>query len=209
MRRFFFCLSVAALGCGSDPTPAVDASTDAAADVTVDVASDVATCDVGAAPAATLPMLRSTLLFLGGDAGVTAPTPSGGDPSGRWVMTAATVYLPATAVGQVSLTGSSVTGTGWGVIEGSSYRINTTLELVLDTTQIGTVRRPVGTTSRGTFMQRGGALDLTPACSTGATAGAMQMLGFSRDAMDRGRLHADITGAMGRFVIVFDLERVP
>ncbi len=191
------------------PAPAVDAAADAALDAASDVTADAATCDVGAPPRAPLPMLRSTLLILGGDGGAAVPTPSGGDPSGRWVMTAATVYLPASAAGQVSTAGSSVTGTGWGVIEGSSYRISTTLELVLDTTQVGTVRRPVGTTSMGTFAQRGGALDLTPACSTGQTAGAMQMLGFSRDSMDRGRLHADITGAMGRFVIVFDLERVP
>ncbi len=202
------------MGC-SDPAPtpaadaATDAATDAALDVSLDVAADAATCDVGAPPTAALPMLRSTLLILGGDGGAVAPTPAGGDPSGRWVMTAATVYLPAAAAGQVSTTTSSVMGTGWGVIEGSSYRINTTLELALDTTQLGIVRRPVGTTSMGTFAQRGGALDLTPACSTGATAGTMQMLGFSRDAMDRGRLHADVMGVMGRFVIVFDLERVP
>ena len=197
------------MGC-SDPAPAptADAATDAA-DAALDVAADAATCDVGAPPTATLPTLRSTLLILGGDGGAVVPTPSGGDPSGRWVMTAATVYLPAAAAGQVSTATSSVMGTGWGIIDGSSYRINTTLELALDTTQLGIVRRPVGTTSMGTFAQRGGALDLTPTCSSGATAGTMQMLGFSRDAMDRGRLHADVMGAMGRFVIVFDLERVP
>jgi hypothetical protein len=213
MKRAGWWVVALCAACGETAvTPPLDASRDVTVDAAADVAAEAAVCDVGPAPTAMLPTLRGVTRILDADGGM-FPTPSGGDPAGRWVMTAATLYFPAQARGLVVPETSTLSGTGWATIEGSDYRISTSLELALDTTSVGPVRRPAGTTSRGTFVQRGNDLALSPVCASvqggDGSGSVMQMVGFSRDSMDRGRLFATLMGAAGRAVIVFDLERVP
>lgn len=211
------CIVLAALilgACGGgEPTPSpADAAVDIAADRGAPDASK--SCDVGAppVPAAMLPQLRSMVVIAGGDAGA-APTPSGGDPAGRWVMRTVTLHLPMQAQGQVRPDTSAITGTGWLVVEGDRYRISTELELAIDTTVVGRLRSGQTTQSRGTFTQRGGDLVLAPACAaatSSADAGAPTLsLGFSRDGAERGRLFVNTRGMLGSALLVFDLERVP
>ncbi len=218
MARCLLAVAVAIGGCSDDPAPAtVDASV--TADLGVDApatdtpaATDVpATCDVGAPPVATsaLPAIRGTMVIVGGDGGTT-PTPSGGDPAGRWVMSTATMYWPSIASGQLRPEGGAIEGTGWVVIEGASYRLATDLVLRVDSTAAGVVVRPSMLASRGTFTAAtGGALALTPECATsnGMTPG--NSLGFSRDSAERARLFVALAGAAGTATIVFDLQRVP
>lgn len=198
---------------GGEGTPASpDAAVDVAPDLTAPDAP--AACDPGAPPVpeAMLPQLRSTVVVAGGDAGA-APTPSGGDPAGRWVMRAVTLHLPAQAQGQIRPDTSAITGTGWLVVEGDRYRISTQLELSIDTVMVGRLRSGQMTQSRGTFTQRGADLTLAPACATSmssADAGAPTLsLGLSRDGAERGRLFVTTRGMLGSALLVFDMERVP
>lgn len=192
---------------------------DASVDVVVDGAPDVlpevgVTCDLGAPPVAesALPPLRSRTVILGGDADAAPPSPSGGDPEGRWLMRTVTFYLPPNAMGQVDAERTTIVGNGWMVVEGNRYRISTTLDLALDTVMVGTVRRALGSRSRGTFTASEGRLALMPECSAAQSgdmpAGTLS-LGFSRDAPDRGRLFVTASGMLGTTTLVFDLERAP
>ncbi len=216
MRVITPCLlavGLAIVGCSDDTTPAaVDASVTADVAVTdTPTATDVpATCDVGAPPVAVsaLPAIRGSMVIAGGDGGTT-PTPSGGDPAGRWVMTTATLYWPSIASGQLRPEGGAIEGTGWVVIDGANYRLATDLILRVDSNAAGIVVRPSTLTSRGTFTtSAGGSLALTPACATsnGMTPG--NSLGFSRDSAERARLFVTLAGAVGTATIVFDLQRV-
>ncbi len=217
IARCLLAMGLALVGCSDDTTPAtVDASVTAdlgvdAAAIDTPAATDVpATCDVGTPPVATsaLPTIRGSMVIAGGDGGL-APTPSGGDPSGRWVMTTATMYWPSIASGQLRPEGGAIEGTGWVVIDGASYRLATDLILRVDSNAAGVVVRPSTLASRGTFIASGGSLALTPACATsnGMTPG--NSLGFSRDSAERARLFVTLAGAAGTATIVFDLQRVP
>lgn len=216
VARCLLAVGLAIVGC-SDGTATVDASVTAdlgvdAAATDTPTASDVpATCDVGAPPVAVsaLPAIRGSMVIVGGDGGTT-PTPSGGDPAGRWVMTTATMYWPSIASGQLRPEGGAIEGTGWVVIEGSSYRLATDLVLRVDSNAAGVVVRPSTLASRGTFTaSTGGSLALTQACATsnGMTPG--NSLGFSRDSAERARLFVTLASAAGTATIVFDLQRVP
>jgi len=206
-------LCLSACGGGGD-TPASDAAVDLARDVSDVPVADAAVCDVGSPPVpeAMLPQLTSTIVIAGGDAGA-APTPSGGDPSGRWVMRSVTFYLPAQAQGQIRPETSTITGTGWMVVEGDRYRIATALDLSIDTAMVGRLRSGQGIRGRGTFAQAGAALTLMSECATMAAApdgGApMLSLGVSRDGAERGRLFVTTRGALGSALLVFDMERIP
>ena len=99
MRRWSVLVALCLSACdGGGDAPAADASVDLARDASEVSAADAAVCDVGAPPVpeAMLPQLTSSVVIAGGDAGA-APTPSGGDPSGRWVMRSVTLHLPAQA----------------------------------------------------------------------------------------------------------------
>lgn len=218
MRVVSLVLVLLALGVGCHDeaaAPAVDASVSADLGVDAGVSDAPAavdapmTCDPGAAPAAMLPAIAGAMVVTGGDGGST-PTPGGGDPTGRWVMSAATLYWPAIARGQVNPEGGAITGTGWVVFEGDRYRLATDLLLRVDSTAAGVVARPSTLASRGTFTAAGGTLSLTPACfaSSGMSPGG-NSLGFSRDGADRGRLFVTLAGAAGTAALVFDLQRVP
>ncbi len=205
---------VSACGGGGD-APAGDAAVDVARDVAdVAVTPEAAVCDVGDPPVAMamLPQLSSTVVIADGDAGA-APTPSGGDPSGRWVMRAVTLYLPAQAQGQIRPATSAITGTGWMVVEGNRYRISTELELSIDTLMVGRLRSGQGVRGRGTFIQMGPSLALMSECATAATApdgGAPALsLGLSRDSAERGRLFVTTRGMLGSALLVFEMERIP
>lgn len=198
-------------GCSDEPiTAPTDASV--ATDLGVDAAppSDASmTCDAGAPPIATLPTIAGAMVVTGGDGGTT-PTPGGGDPTGRWVMSAATLYWPPVARGQVNPEGGAITGTGWVVFEGGGYRLATDLVLRVDTTAAGVVARPSTLASRGSFTAAGGSLSLSPECSASSGMGpGGNSVGFSRDGADRGRLFVNLTGAAGTAALVFDLRRVP
>lgn len=198
---------------GGGEAPAADAAVDLARDVSVVSAADAAVCDVGdpPVPEAMLPQLTSAVVIAGGDAGV-APTPSGGDPSGRWVMRSVTLHLPAQAQGQIRPETSAITGTGWMVVEGNRYRIATALELSIDTAMVGRLRSGQGIRSRGTFAQSGADLTLMSECATTAATdgGAPTLsLGVSRDGAERGRLFVTTRGMLGSALLVFDMERIP
>lgn len=209
-------LVLGACGGGGGTPSGADAAVDLAADLAPDLPAPdgAAACDVGAPPVpeAMLPQLRSTVVIAGGDAGA-APTPAGGDPSGRWVMRAVTFHLPSQAQGQIRPDTSAITGTGWLVVEGDRYRISTQLEFAIDTVMVGRLRSGQMTQSRGTFTQRGGDLVLTPACNasmSSADAGAPTLsLGLSRDGAERGRLFVTTRGMLGSALLVFEMERVP
>ena len=224
MRVVWSGLVIAAVvtgGCGSvDTAPPVDASV--VADLGLDAPavdalapSDAAadaptTCDPGAPPvaASALPAIRGAMVIVGD--GGTVPTPGGGDPTGQWAMTSATLYWPAIARGQINTEGGAITGTGWVVIDGSNYRLSTDLVLRVDSTAAGLVVRPSTLASRGTYTASGGSLALSPVCfaSTGMSPGG-NSLGFSRDGADRGRLFVTLAGAAGMATLVFDLQRAP
>ncbi len=216
-RSLALVLALTAAACGNtSPTPAADASaTDLGANAdasAVDAAGDAGNCDPGAPPVAeaALPAIHGTMAIVGGDAGVTAPTPSGGDMTGSWVIETVDMYWPQAATGQIVPAGGSVTGTGWGVFQDGRYRIETDLVLRVDSTAAGIVARPSSLVSRGTYVAMGTDLVFTPDCSASAgTAPSLSRLGVSRDAADRGRLFATVSGGGVRAQLVLGVRRVP
>ena len=216
MRKllWFHLLWLGACGESSTAPPAAhDAGTITDAPRDIAVTTDAPRCDLGEAPVpeSMLPMIRTPVVILGGDAGATAPTPSGGDPTGRWVMTAATMYLPPVARAQVDASRSYIAGTGWGVIDAETYRLSSRLEIHLDTSVVGAVVTPVRTGSRGSYtLDASGAFTFMPECMIdGSGASGMSQFGFSRDAPDRARLFVEVRNMALSARVVIDLQRVP
>ncbi|MFO0626125.1 MAG: hypothetical protein U0325_10955 [Polyangiales bacterium] len=196
------------VGCGGS------ASTDGGVDAG---RGDVAATDVPAAddagcaltpPAATLPMVNGRVMIEGGDAGMT-PTPSGGDPEGRWLIDDATLWLPAAAQGQVDAARSWIRGSGWATLEGGQYQLSTDLGFRVEAV-VGGLTRGVALGGRGRYEVRGTELALTPICQTSAAAqGSLGAFRFSRDAPNRGRLFVELVGMAGRLTLIFQLQRAP
>jgi hypothetical protein len=194
------CGGSAASDAGVDGGPLDAAVTDAAV-------ADAAAC-VLTAPAATLPMVNGTVRIEGGDAGV-LPTPAGGDPEGRWLIDDATLWLPAAAQGQVNAETSWVRGSGWFVLQGGEYQLNTDLGFRVEAV-VGGLTRGVALGGRGRYEVRGTELVLTPTCQTSAAAqGSLGAFRFSRDAPGRGRLFIELVGMAGRLTLIFQLQRAP
>lgn len=203
--RFAFVLALA--GCGSSSTEDASVETDA---TTVDASTDVGVVDAGECvltpPSATLPRVDGGVIVEGGDAGA-LPTPSGGDPTGRWLIDDATLYLPSAAQGQVDPSMSWVRGTGWATLEGGAYQISTDLGFRVESIA-GGLTRGVVLGGRGRYEVRGTEIALTPECTTSPTAaGSLGTFRFSRDAPDRGRLFIEVTGMAGTLNLVFRLQR--
>ncbi|MEZ4389929.1 MAG: hypothetical protein R3A48_02445 [Polyangiales bacterium] len=205
--RFSHALVLVLAGCGSSSSDDAAVTTDA---TTLDASSDVGEVDAGACvltpPSATLPMVDGGVIIEGGDAGA-LPTPSGGDPTGRWLIDDATLYLPAAAQGQVDPSMSWVRGTGWATLEGGAYQLSTDLGFRVESV-VGGLTRGVVLGGRGRYEVRGTELALTPECTTSpAAAGSLGAFRFSRDAPDRGRLFIEVSGMAGRLNLVFRLQR--
>lgn len=202
-----FALFISLAGCGAASTP--DASTPVDATL-AEAGSDAPPADVTecllTAPAATLPQVDGGVVIEGGDAGA-LPTPSGGDPMGRWLIDDATLWLPAAAQGQVDPSRSWVRGTGWATLEGGAYQISTDLGFRIEAV-VGGLTRGVAMASRGRYELRGAELRLTPECaSAGVAQSSLGSFRFSRDAPERARLFIEVTGMAGRLNLVFQLRR--
>jgi hypothetical protein len=195
-------------GCGgsSSSDGGVDAGGPDASTVDAPIINDAA-C-VLTQPSATLPMVNGRVAIEGGDAGVT-PTPSGGDPAGRWLIDDATLWLPAAAQGQVDAASSWIRGTGWATMEGGQYQLSTDLGFRVEAV-VGGLTRGVALGGRGRYEVRGTEIALTPECQTSAAAqGSLGAFRFSRDAPDRGRLFVELVGMAGRLTLILQLQRAP
>jgi hypothetical protein len=197
---------LAASGCGGETPAAQDAGLDAArADVpTVDAVPDGAAC-VLTPPAGALPEINGRVRVEGGDAGA-VPTPSGGDPTGRWLIEDATAWLPAAAAGQVMTEQSWVRGTGWATLEGGRYQIATDLGFRVESI-VGGLTRGVALSGRGRYEVRGTELVLTPECMGAAPVmGSLGAFRFSREAPGRAQLFVEVIGMAGRLTLIFQLR---
>jgi len=204
------CAMAAALAACSDDdsSPMVDAGglRDALDDAPA-LGVDAAQCDVGDPPG-TLPTLTATFVFVDPDAGVDVPAPAGGDVTGGFVVERATFYVPESARGSIDVGASHAEGTAWSVVEGSQYRFAFDLDVTLETTVVGTVRRHQLDASRGTFVASGGILSLTPDEGCAVTTDITE-IGYSIDA-EGGMLIVSLPPFMGgSAVVVFEGRRVP
>lgn len=206
LHRVALLALLAGCGGGSSVDGGVDAGRLDAPPVDVPVMDDAA-C-VLTPPASTLPMVEGRVMIEGGDAGV-APTPSGGDPEGRWLIDDATLWLPAAAQGQVDVARSWIRGNGWATLEGGQYQISTDLGFRVEAV-VGGLTRGVALGGRGRYEVRGTELALTPVCQTSTAAqGSLGAFRFSRDAPNRGRLFVELVGMAGRLTLIFQLQRAP
>ncbi|MEZ4405873.1 MAG: hypothetical protein R3A52_05305 [Polyangiales bacterium] len=202
--------------CGDDSNAPSDAGalTDVASDVAAetDAGADAAACDLGDPP--TTPTFTGAVRIAGGDAGAVIPTPSGGDPEGRWVADGATLWFPEVARGQLDESGSELSGVAWGDFSAGRYRLLSDLVIRVNTVMAGPVPRPSRLGGRGAFTVQGERLTLTPECTTmSGTLGMGAMAGpsgfaFSRDAADRARLFVYLGAAPLQAALIFDLRRV-
>lgn len=204
-RAFLF---AALAGCGGESAVDAGAALDATTgtDAAVEVGEDVS-CAL-TPPAATLPMVDGGVRIEGGDAGVT-PTASGGDPSGRWVIDDATLWLPSQAAGLVDVSMSWIRGTGWATLEGGRYALSLDMGFRVEAV-VGGLTRGIVLGATGRYELRGTELVLTAECmSTPAAQGSITGFRVSRDAPERGRLFIELSGMAGRSTLIFQLQRVP
>ena len=208
MRAPLFALLV--LGCGSSvETPVTNDA--AVADTRTDALSDAAdaTCEIGTIP--TTAPYAYEVLFVGGDAGATIPTPTGGDPSGEWRYAKMTIYLSDSARSVIDLSKSSVDGKGYSSYTATNFRNATDQKITLETTIVGTVKRGTITKGKGTYKAEGNELVFAPECSESTAEGRIERIGWSRVDADHARLQfKPPPTAAGDFLqqIVIDLEKI-
>lgn len=226
-------LSLGMLGCGDDDgatpdsgSPEMDAGeSDAGTERDLGAAPDVGPsdggddeCEVTGGPS-DLPHVEGTFVIVGVDGGpAEEPTPTGGEMLGVWVLEGATVYLPPDTAGLVDAPASSIDGTGWFRVDPPEggvgrYALRFDLEITLETTVVGTVRRPGSNRSRGTYTIGDAGLVSMIECSVsgsmGMGAGSMGMLGFSREGLaSTAQMFVEIVGEQGRSLFVADLRLV-
>lgn len=201
----------------SSAPEATDAGADAPA-IAVDGGDARASSDGGACDPGPVPPLRdvtSTVTLEGdasdaGDAGVVAaPVATGGDPSGTWIYTHLTLYLPPQAKGQIDPAKSKLEGRGFIAIDQDRFRQLTETTTTLSTSAVGMVVRTNNTRAIGRFAADGGALRTETECSEGGVEGSLGELGFSRLSPTQGRLHLLLKGQLGESKLTIDLERAP
>lgn len=206
MRTLLFPLLV--LGCGSSEDTRVTqdaAVVDSAA--TTDVRSDASTCDIGTIP--TTAPYAYEFVFVGGDAGTTFPTPTGGDATGEWRYSKMTIYLSDSARSVIDTSKSTVEGKGYGSYTATNFKNATDQKITLETTIVGQVKRGTITKGKGTYKAEGNELVYTPECSESTAEGRIERVGWSRIDAGHARLQfKPPPTAAGDFLqqIVIDLE---
>lgn len=212
MRRL---LAVVLLGCGSSveatPTDASVSNDTSVSDTRSETSRVDTPCEIGAVPS--VPKYAYEFLFVGGDGGVTIPTPTGGDPIGEWRYTKVTVYLSDSARMFVDPSKSTIDGTGFGSYTASGFRNTTDQKATIHTTVVGPQVRETRTRAKGTWNLEGSEIVYTVECVESTTEASLSRVGFSRIDADHARLQfkppAGSTGP-GDFTqqIVIDLERI-
>ena len=208
-------------GCGSSTVTPPDGSvttetgTDAgAADGATDVPKDGdAGCDLGPTPGGTVaPFTASAFIVVKDDAGVTVPTPTGGDPKGDFRVAKVTVYLAPAAEASIDVSKSSSEGVGWFSFGDAEFRSSTDTKITLETTIVGTVKRGVVTRGKGTYVLEGSKVKLTPICGESTADSPQRELGWTRVDADHALVFLPPAttgpGAGMTLATILDLERI-
>lgn len=215
---FFAIAGAASCSSSSNETPVVvdsGGAAEAEAAAPVEAASDApveaeatVTCNLGTQP--TMPAITSEIVIQGVDGGANAPTATGGDEAGLWLYTQITLYLPATADGQVDTAESKIDGKGFIDLGAGKFRQFVDTTTVLSTSVVGKVTRAGSTKATGTYVKTDATAKLTIECreSTGET-NTLGDVGFSRVDPTHAKLHLTTTGALGTATLVVDLEKAP
>jgi hypothetical protein len=212
-------------GCGASdgdsPPVGSDASVDARDASSVDAsggeaaASDTnpaamdAACDVGPIP--TVAPFSAEFVFLDADAGVTFPTPTGGDPKGTWRYAKLTAYLSPAARSLLDVSKSKVEGSGYSRYDDTSFVNAFDQKFTLETTVVGTLTRGTTSQAKGAWKLEGNELVFTPECAATTGDSAVSRVGFSRLAADKARIQfKPPPSGVGDYnqQIVIDLELV-
>lgn len=220
MRKMLFAglLGLLGSGCGSESTPAA-AATETGADVTSDApadtmatdAADGGACDLGAVPGGTVaPYTASSFVIVKDDAGVTVPTPTGGDTKGDFRVAKLTVYLAPAADGQVDTVKSTASGVGWFSFTDKDFRSSTDSKITLETSIVGTVKRAVTTIGKGSYVLEGSQIKLTPVCGSTTADTPIREFGWSRLDADHAYVFLPATGASAGLTLatILELERI-
>lgn len=215
---FFAIAGAASCSSSSNETPVVvdsggaaeaeaAAPVEAAVDAPVEAEAAV-TCNLGTPP--TMPAITSEIVIQGVDGGAAAPAPTGGDETGLWVYTKISLYLGASAEGQVDPAESKIEGKGFIELGAGKFRQFVDTTTVLSTSIVGKVTRAGSTKVTGTYVKADTTAKLTVECreTTGET-NALGDVGFSRIDATHGRLHLTSTSALGTANLVVDLEKAP
>lgn len=215
----FGALCLALGGCGGSETPAgttdaggSDASADVGADSAVEGGADTADAGCDLSPVLTVaPFTASSYVLVKDDAGVTVPSPTGGDTKGDFRVAKLTVYLAAAAEGQVDPAKSSASGVGWFSFGDTTFRSSTDTKVTFETSIVGTVKRNIATSGKGTYTVSGGKITLSPVCGSTTAEAPVRELGWSRLDAD----HAYVflppptgAGAALTLATVLELERI-
>lgn len=212
-------LLLGASGCADDstvgsPMPSTSRSADGGAPPTPPSATppppSAAMCAYGTAP--TAPMVSGSFAILGGTEMVAPPASTGGDPSGVWVASGMTVYLPSFAQGQVDTTMSAMTGAGWFAFESGQFRFHVDVDLTIVTMIVGTIRQATGGGATGAYSMEGSEIVFEPSCMEMADSGELmgeisRRNGFSRTG-DTGRLVVELDSMLGTATLVVELRKV-
>ena len=210
MRRLALLALLGVLvSCGASP-PTSDASApsdggnDAAASVDAFAPVDAPPlCDVSPAPSG-LSMLTGGFVVLGADGVLPIPAQTGGDPTGVWRFDRITIYTESASAGMFDPATSTISGTGWVVVEGNLLRLELTLDVALMGTVAGTVRRHTVTSIRGTFVVLDASLMLTPECISPAPTGAAAAPMFTAGMDGTGTILLTTMGMLGTNRIVLN-----
>jgi hypothetical protein len=193
---------VALGGLGCEAAPRSDAGVDAGPPDVPEAPADAPSCDAGAPPSG-LPALEGTFEIAGADGGLGVPSTEGGDPVGVWRFEHVTIIAPAEAEGMIDAAASEVAGTGWVVVEASTLRMVLDLDITLETTVAGTVRRAQHTSLVGAYSVASDTLLVEVECVEPIpdTPGAGFMPRFDVEG-DRGTLVLTLPGMAGTNTIV-------
>lgn len=201
-------------GTVGEPTPSTMSGRDGGPSSTsppaVPPAAPAAMCAYGTEPPADT--VAGSFAILGGPEMVAAPPPTGGDPSGVWVASGMTVYLPSFAQGQVDPVMSVIAGTGWFAFESGRFRFHVDVDLTIVTMIVGTIRQASGGGSTGSYSMEGNEIVFAPDCMEMADSGELmgeisRRNGFSRTG-DTGRLVVQLDSMLGTATLVVELRKV-
>lgn len=206
------------VGCADDgtvgePGPRTMSAPDGGGSITPPSATPPAApsmCAYGTEPSA--PTVAGEFAILGGTEMIAPPAPTGGDPSGIWVASGMTVYLPDFARGQVDPEMSVIAGTGWFAFESGRFRFHVDVDLTIVTMIVGTIRQASGGGATGAYSMEGNEIVFAPDCMEMADSGELmgeisRRNGFSRTG-DTGRLVVRLDSMLGTATLVVELRKV-
>jgi hypothetical protein len=137
--------------------------------------SAITGCDV--APPASLPKIVGDFVV-----GGSAPTATGGDEKGTWVVTKVTAYLPSSARLLIDVDKSSAEGTGFMKFDGKRFVSFGDTTTTMATKFSGNVVTASTVTLAGTYTNESGRMAFTPECtkSNAENGEPPKSTGFSR-----------------------------